>query len=328
MNTDTLLARVEAKLLSLGYTPPDVQSVRATIRTTIDSDPPDWENEEEIRIAERDLVELVTEMGGPGRLATGATYQGGAVPPPPPSGAALGDIGSLIPTSAPPTGAGQTPGVFRATGNGQTPGFVNGQVGTDGKFAGPIVAGAGRAAAAAASWAARNPRLARYGGWLLDAGAQALAYTGGYAAGQAMSGAGTTTPEMAGMAEGAGVGTSGGVDPEITIEGVVSNLVALTPYFRDIWMNRGVLGEAGAVLAKGLQYIMTGNASVTPMDRCNFVADRFAEKFPDVADAISQFQCGLNEGIGLKRDGELVFMALKLHHAGVSFSEVCARCRR
>lgn len=329
MNTETLLAQVEAKLLTQGYLPPDIAAVRETIRNTIESDPPDWENAEEVRIAQRDLVDLVTAMGGPGTLASASTYQGGATPPPPPTGgAALGDISSLIPTGPPPSRAGGATSVFTS------PGVIGGQVQSDpnaGKFQGPAVAGAGSAISYGLGWAARNPRLARYGGWLMDAAGQALAYTGGYAAGQAMTGAaavGTSeTAGMMGQAEAAGVGTRGG-SVDVTVDGVVSNMVALAPYFRDIWQNRQVMTEAAAVIGKALQYIMTGNARVATMDRCNFVADRFAEKFPDVADAISQFQCGLDEGIGLTKDGQMVFMALKLHHAGISFQEVCARCRR
>ena len=335
MNTDTLLGLVEAKLLTLGYLPPDIAAVRETIRNTIESDPPEWEDAEEVRIAQRDLVDLVTAMGAPGTLATAATYQGGATPPPPPSGGqVLGDISSLIPQGPPPSRAGQGGSMFAAP-----PGVRTATIGSAGgmadagKFA-PAAGGAAQVITYGLGWAARNPRLARYGGWLMDAAGQALAYAGGYAAGQAMTGAagvGTQTgadPALAGQAEMAGVGGGGGVNPEITVDGVVSNMVALAPYFRDIWVNRGVMGDAANVIAKALQYIMTGNANVTSMDRCNFVADRFAEKFPDVADAISQFQCGLAEGIGLTKQGELVFMALKLHHAGVSFQEVCARCRR
>ena len=332
MNTDTLLAQVEAKLLTLGYLPPDIAAVRATIRNTIESDPPEWEDAEEVRIAQRDLVDLVTAMGGPGTLGTAATYQGGAVPPPPPSGEVLGDISTLIPQGAPPSRAGQGGTIFAAPPGVRTATLGGSGNADAGKFAGPIASGAGQAISYGLGWAARNPRLARYGGWLMDAGGQALAYAGGYAAGQAMTGAaqvGTSTAAMTGQAEMAGVGTGGGdVNPEITVEGVVANMVALAPYFRDICVNRTVMGEASQVIAKALQYIMTGNAAVTSMDRCNYVADRFAEKFPDVADAISQFQCGLTEGIGLSKQGELVFMALKLHHAGVSFQEVCARCRR
>lgn len=332
MNTEELLQRVEAKLTQLGYTPPDLAAVRDVVRTTIESDPPEWENAEEVRIAERDLVNLVTDRGGPGTLGNAATYRGGAVPPPPPATAnVLGDISTLIPTGPPPSRAGQPTSGF------VSPGIIGGQVNAAdaGKFAGPAGASAGSAISYGLGWAARNPRLARYGGWLMDAAGQALAYAGGYAAGQVMTSSGgaaigTQVDAMGGMgqAEAAGVGTSGGVNPEITVEGVISNMVALAPYFRDIWVNRSVMGPASQVIAQGLQYIMTGNAQVTAMDRCNFVADRFAEKFPDVADAISQFQCGLSEGIGLSKQGELVFMALKLHHAGVSFQEVCARCRR
>lgn len=334
MNTETLLSQVEAKLLTLGYLPPDITAVRETIRNTIESDPPDWENAEEVRIAQRDLVDLVVAMGRPGTLATASTYQGGATPPPPPSGEVLGDISSLIPQGPPPSRAGQGGTTFAAPPGVQPATFGAGMTGDAGKFAGPAAAQGARVISYGIGWAARNPRLARYGGWLMDAAGQALAYAGGYAAGQAMTGAagaGTQVgndPALAGQAEMAGVGTGGGANPEITVDGVVSNMVALAPYFRDIWVNRNVMGEAAQVIAKALQYIMTGNANVTSMDRCNYVADRFAEKFPDVADAISQFQCGLAEGIGLTKQGELVFMALKLHHAGVSFSEVCARCRR
>lgn len=323
-----IIAEINRKLATLGYTADEISAVQPIIVATLSSNPDVVTGTEEDRrqAAEDVVLLLIDEMDGQ------APPAGVTPPPPPPSGTitagrvptgttsnVLGDIDDLL-AGAPNLRATGTPA---ATPGLQSPGLIAG-TGTaePAKFS-----NRGRPYGGA-TW--RAEQLENESADLLfemaghrDPFQPARDYvwnaTGGFG-GLIDSMSATRT---GGTMDNAPVGAEPSAETGISFQQVVETLIQLAPLARQIWEARTVRPDRFPPVASFLQYVMTGNERVAALNRCNFVAKAFAKQYPDVARAIAEFQCGQAEPIGGTDRGRMIFMALKLHHAGIDFNSIC-----
>lgn len=346
---EQVIAEINRKLATLGYTAAEIEAVQPVIRTTLASSDVDYTNAEDSRQAAEDVVLLlIDEMDNP-------APPGGVTPhtPPPisagriPAGTTVnvfGNIDDLL-AGAPPLRGG-TPGIAgggttttptRNTGNPGLTGAVN--LDPSGKFRGP---GFGRT---------DNPTINNRGGigpgtrqewqdrtiddivWadqeqidnarLNDPLDPYRTAAWNWAADTLGFDPPVNGTRSGGIMDTMPVGSEPGSVGDITVTDVLQTFRTLAPYARRIWEQRNIIPQNAEVLAQGLQYIMAGNPRVQPVNNCNYVAKSFAQAVPDVAKAIAQFQCGLSEPIMATERGKMVFLALKLHHAGIDFNSMC-----